>query len=270
MLQIDLSGSGILTLYDEKITDASFKNLNQILKLVDFNICICGGWAVYFTVNKYFQKIKNRNYIGSQDIDIGFSLKPMMGKTELVSTDLFKMIKILEENGYKPSMFGYKKDISFNDTKTKKEDRTEDNFTLYVDILVNSYPQSYQDISPQSFFEVPLIEKVYKNRHFQVKLPEISEYLIIPTREIMGAMKIISIPSRGKHHKIVKDLCDLYSLIWFADESPEEIVNDIQSLLLPNSTNRFRESINKDIMRECEEHLGESKGSMNTVISQIK
>jgi hypothetical protein len=258
-----------LTLYDEKITNASFKTLEIILELVDFNICICGGWAVYFTVNEYFKKMKDRNYIGSQDIDIGFSLKPMMGKTELVSTDLFKMMKILEENGYKPSMFGYKKDISFEDNKSKKDDRTEENFTLYVDILVNSYPQSYQDISPQSFFEVPLIEKVYKNNQFQVKLPEISEYLIIPTREILGAMKIISIPSRGKHHKIVKDLCDLYSLIWFADESPDEIINDISSLLIPNSINRLKESINKDIMSECEEHLGESKGSINTVISQM-
>jgi len=182
----------------------------------------------------------------------------MMGKTELLSTDLFKMMKILEENGYKPSMFGYKKD-----------DRIEENFTLYVDILVNSYPQSYQDISPQSFFEVPLIEKIYNNNQFQVKLLEISEYLIIPTREMMGAMKIISIPSRGKHHKIVKDLCDLYSLIWFADKSPDEIINDISSLLIPNSINRFKESINKDIMSECEEHLGESKGSINTVVSQI-
>ena len=269
MQQIDLYGSGILTLYDEKITNASFKTLDSILELIDFNICLCGGWAVYFTVNEYFKETKDRNYIGSQDIDIGFSLKPMMGKTELVSTDLFKMMKILEENGYKPSMFGYKKDISFEDNKSKKDDKTEENFTLYVDILVNSYPQSYQDISPQSFFEVPLIENVYNNNQFQVKLPEISEYLIIPTREMMGAMKVMSIPSRGKHHKIVKDLCDLYSLIWFADESPYEIINDISSLLIPNSINRLKESINKDIMSECEEHLGESKGSINTVISQM-
>lgn len=269
MLQIDLYGSGMLTLYDEKITDASFKNLESILELVDFTICICGGWAVYFTVNEYFKEIKDRNYIGSQDIDIGFSLKPMMGKTELVSTDLFKMMKILEENGYKSSMFGYKKDISFEDNKSKKDDSAEENFTLYVDILVNSYPQSYQDISPQSFFEVPLIEKVYKNNQFQVKLQDISEYLIIPTRVILGAMKIISIPSRGKHHKIVKDLCDLYSLIWFADESPDEIINDISSLLIPTSINRLKDTINEDITSECEEILGESKGSIKTVISQI-
>lgn len=89
--------------------------LKKILDLVDFEICVCGGWAVYFIVNEYFKEQKDTNYIGSQDIDIGFSLKPMMGKTELESTNLFKMLDILEKNNYKPSLFGYKKDIPFDD-----------------------------------------------------------------------------------------------------------------------------------------------------------
>jgi len=239
----------------------SFQILKEIIDLVDFEICICGGWAVYFIVNEYYQKQKDTNYIGSQDIDICFSLKTMMGKTELKETNLFKMLDILEKNDYKPSLLGYKKDITFKNKEEK--------FTLYVDILVNSYPQSYQDIHPNSFFEVPLIENIYNDKKYQMKMSKFSKYLFIPNREMMIAMKIISLPSRKKHHKMVKDLCDLYTLIWSADNSPDKIINKIFEMLGPTPFERLKEKIDKSLMKECEYYLSEPEGSINTVISQI-
>ncbi len=236
---------------------------------MDFDICVCGDWAVYFTVNDYFKEQKDMNYIGSQDIDIGFALEPMMGKTDLESTKLFKMLNILEQNGYNPSMFGYKKDIPFEVIGLLKDEGKEKMFTLYVDILVNSYPPSYQDIHRYSFFEVPLIENVYNNEKFQVKIPKISKYLFIPTREMISAMKILALPSRGEHHKMVKDLCDLYALIWFADKSPDKIIDEISELLEPRSFDLLKGKINKEIMKECEHYLNEPEGSINTVLSQI-
>jgi hypothetical protein len=239
------------------------------LDLVDFKICICGGWAVYFTVNEFFKKQKDMNYIGSQDIDIGFSIEPMMGKTELESTNLFKMVDILEQNGYEPSMFGYKKDITFKDIDLSEDEGKENTFTLYVDILVNSYPPSYQDIHQYSFFEIPLIENIYNDKKNQVKLPNISKYLCIPTREMIGAMKMLSLPSRGEHHKMIKDICDLYALIWFADKSPNKIVDEISGLLEPISLERLKGKITKNLIEECEYYLGEPEGSINTVMSQF-
>lgn len=192
-----------------------------------------------------------------------------MGKTELESTNLFKMLDILEKNGYKPSMFGYKKDIHFENIELSKDEDNEKMFTLYVDIIVNSYPKSYQDIHKISFFEVPLIEKIYNDKKYQVKIPKISKYLFIPNREMMTAMKIISLPSRGKHHKMVKDLCDLYTLIWSTDKSLDKIINDIFEILGPKPFELLKEKINKDLMKECENYLSEPEGSINTVISQI-
>lgn len=236
---------------------------------MDFEICVCGGWAVYFIVNDYFKEQKDTNYLGSQDIDIGFSLKPMMGKTELESTNLFKMLDILEKNEYEPSMFGYKKEIPFENTDLSEDEDEEKTFTLYVDIIVNSYPQSYQDIHKNNFFEVPLIENIYNDKKYQIRIPRISKYLFIPTREMMIAMTIVSLSSREKHHKIVKDLCDLYTLIWSADKSPYKIIDEIIELLEPNSFKQLKEKINNNLMEECENYLSEPEGSINTVISLL-
>ena len=136
MLQISQLGCGILNLYDERITKISLDNLKTIADLTNFPICVCGGWAVYFTINDIFKKQKNRDYIGSQDIDIGFSLEPMMTKSELESTNLFKVLKILESNGFKPEGFRYRKDITYAELGIKKDDTDMNKtFSLFVDIL---------------------------------------------------------------------------------------------------------------------------------------
>jgi len=211
------------------------------------------------------------NYIGSQDIDIGFSLKPMMTKSELESTNLFKTIEILESNDYKPEKFRYRKDIAYSDLGKDDKEKDDETFTLYVDILVNSYPPSLNDIHPNCFFEVPLIEQVYNNTKYQVKISSISNNLFIPTREIITAMKIQSLSGRGDvHHKKVKDLCDIYGLLWYSKKkSVNEIIEGVLNFIDINSIKRLRDSVDKVLMSECEGYLGESKGSLNTVIGKL-
>jgi hypothetical protein len=237
--------------------------------LTNFPICVCGGWAVYYTVNDIFKEKKNREYIGSQDIDIGFSLKPMMTKSELESTNLFKMMKILESNGYRPEGFRYRKDVAY--TKLGIEDHTEkdETFALYVDVLVNTYPPSLNDLYPNCFFEVPLIEQVYNNTKYQVKMSSISDKLFIPTREIIIAMKVHSLPTRGIRHKMVKDLCDLYGLLWYSPKSLEEITKELPKFLEGNSLELLKNEIDSELMKECEVILGEPKGSINTVLNDL-
>ena len=258
-----------MKLYDERITKLSLDNLITLSNLIDFPICVCGGWAVYYTVNDVFKGKKNREYIGSQDIDIGFSLKPMMTKSELESTNLFKIMRILESNGYRPEGFRYRKDVVY--AKLDIEDHMEEDgtFALYVDVLVNSYPPSLNDLYPNCFFEVPLIEQVYNDTQYQVKMSSISDNLFIPTREIIIAMKIHSLPTRGIRHKMVKDLCDLYGLLWYSPKSLEEIAKESAKFLEGNSLEKLKNKIDSALMKECEVILGEPKGSMNTVLNDL-
>ena len=237
--------------------------------MIDFPICVCGGWAVYYTINDIFKKKKNREYIGSQDIDIGFSLKPMLTKSELESTNLFKIVEILESNGYKPEDFRYKKDVTFKEIGIKEETEKDKTFALYVDILVNSYPPSLRDLHPNCFFEVPLIEQVYNNTKNQVEISSINN-LFIPTREIIIAMKIHSLPTRGNiHHKMVKDLCDLYALLWYSEESLKEIIRETSKFWEEKSLILLKNKIDSKLMKECEVILGEPKGSINTVLNEL-
>lgn len=59
-------------MYETRITDLSKQYLEKLVKVIEDDIYLLGGWAVYYVVNENFSKIRKRDYIGSRDIDIGF------------------------------------------------------------------------------------------------------------------------------------------------------------------------------------------------------
>lgn len=194
----------------------------------------------------------------------------MMTKSQLESTDLYKTLEILKSNGYKPEGFRYRKDVSYTELGIENPDGDNETFALYVDVLVNSYPPSLNDLIPNCFFEVPLIELVYNNTQYQVELSSVSDDLFIPTREILTAMKIQSLSARGyAHYKKVKDLCDIYGLLWYSKKSASDIIGGVLNFINVTSIKRLRDNVNKELMSECEGYLGESKGSLNTVLNEL-
>ncbi len=259
-----------MILYDERITNASLEFLIKISKMMDFPVCLCGGWAVYFTVNDIFKKKKERYYIGSQDIDIGFFIPPMVTRSEFESTSLFKTLEILMKNEFQPDGFRYKKDLFIEKIKGISNASQPDLFSLYIDILVNSYPTSIYDIYPNYFFEVPLLEDVYSNEEYQIRLPKISDNIFIPKRSILTAMKIRSLPTRGKeNHKKIKDLCDIYSLLWFSENSIHENFKELLPFTDSNYLMKLKDSIDDRLASNCERYLGEPEGSIKTILQII-
>ena len=194
----------------------------------------------------------------------------MMTKNELESTSLFKTLKILESKGFQPEGFRYRKDIVYTEPTTHTHAIEKKSFPLYIDILVNAYPPSLYDIYPNSFFEVPLLEQVYSQQRYQVRLVSVSNIMFIPIREIIIAMKIQSLLARGTaRHKKVKDLCDLYGLLWYSSRSVEELIKTTQKFVQRGSVEQLKKTIDSSLVNECEVLLGEPKGSVNTVLHAL-
>ena len=61
-------------MYNEFETRISYNYLKEVIKNLDEPICILGGWAIFFHVNKKFEKEKGRPYLGSRDIDLWFNV----------------------------------------------------------------------------------------------------------------------------------------------------------------------------------------------------
>ncbi len=192
-----------------------------------------------------------------------------MIKSQLASSNLFKIIKILESENFQIDGIRYKKNITYVKNKYKTKKPKKESFPLYVDLIVNSYPSSYTDIVPQYFFEEPLIELIYDTSKYQVNIPSISKNIFMPTPEILSAIKIRCILSRKIHHKRVKDLCDLYSLLFYTKNTFEKNVNELKKFITSEKVLKLKTVLDKKAIKESETILGEPAGSIDTVLKNL-
>ena len=95
-------------MYDENEVAISRRYLKEVIATINEPIVIVGGWAVFFLVNDAYKETTGREYIGSRDIDLGFTL-PSVG---LKDSTFIKAIKKLEEDlDFKPLSFRLYKEM---------------------------------------------------------------------------------------------------------------------------------------------------------------
>jgi hypothetical protein len=73
-------------LYEPNEIRTSEKQLEKIFEQLEEPTCLLGGWAIYHTVNKNFEKANGRKYIGSRDIDIGFHIDKHWNEEQLTKS----------------------------------------------------------------------------------------------------------------------------------------------------------------------------------------
>jgi hypothetical protein len=205
--------------YKEFETRTSYRYLKEVIHSLKEPICILGGWAVFFHVNRNFEKAQGRPYLGSRDIDLGFNISKDM-------TALSQTIKILTEKlKFKPLSFRLVKEIH-----TKTEEEISDGalipahfiFPMYVDLIVDSIPKDFKSIFHFDPIDEPLLKLAFDKKEYTL-LKEFDKKLLLPNPELLMAMKINSLPGRDKEHKRTKDICDLFTLAWYANLKLDEI-----------------------------------------------
>lgn len=197
-------------MYEKYQTELSWKYVNEITKELSKPVIVIGGWAIYFLVKDKFKELYGRGYLGSKDLDLGYELKD-----DLKKSNLYKDIEYLKKHGFR--ILGFRLMQEFHtETKEKlsleKAKKTPSSFIhhIYIDLIVNKIPKDFKKVFGFTPIDEPLIDLVLKNN---IKF----DNFIIPTSEVMLAMKLNSVLSRDKEHKIVKDICDIFALLYCGD-----------------------------------------------------
>jgi hypothetical protein len=140
-----------MTLYEDYEIDTSFRYLKEIVAILEKPVCIIGGWAVYFTVNKHFKKEHGRNYLGSRDIDVGFYIDKDLDKEELKTTGFGRALAGLNELGFQPLGFRFYRDIKVDTGEDLTPEQSRETpihniFKIYVDPIVNDIHPDFEEI----------------------------------------------------------------------------------------------------------------------------
>ncbi|MGB6463104.1 MAG: hypothetical protein WBF38_02620 [Nitrosotalea sp.] len=198
-------------------------------------VCLLGGWAVYLTVNPKFNKTNGRNYLGSRDIDLGFHIDPNWSSMELEKSALAQSIKILKSRGFNGLGSRF---VKYYDINTKKELSDAESrkkpsyemFQLYVDPMVDNIHAAAQKIVGFPLLDEPLLSHVFVGQKF-TSLSEFGGKFRLPMPEILIATKLKSVPSRNKDDKRIKDISDIYALLWYSDDEFSELKQKVQQIL---------------------------------------
>ena len=257
-------------MYPEFETRISHKYLKEVIKVLEEPICILGGWAVFFHVNKKYKKVKGRNYLGSRDIDLGFHLDKNATTKEMENSSLAKSLDILENKlKFKPISFRLLKEFHTETSKEIKKNETIPShftFPLYVDPLVDFIPKGFKKVFHFQPADEPLLRFAFENAKYRDELKEFNKKLWLPKPELLLATKLNALMLRDLEHKKIKDICDIFALMWYSGEMPTSLRNKVSKFIPLKTIKRAIINIKDDEYKKASINLDHSHQEIRRVI----
>ncbi len=263
-------------MYPEFETKISYKYLKEVIKELQEPICILGGWAVYFHVNKNFQKAQGRPYLGSRDVDLGFHMDKNATEEEMKMSALAKSLDILQNKlKFKPVSFRLLKEIH-----TETEEEIAEGkiipahfvFPMYIDLLVDFIPKDFKKVFGFQPADEPLLRFAFNNPNHREELKEFNKKLWLPKAGLLLATKINALNLRDKEHKKIKDVCDIFALIWYSGDnsSASRIPERLATRLPQRLNNRLPGRLTKDLAENVKQFIStqEIKNAVGSISNE--
>lgn len=260
-------------LYQRTETETSQQQLKKIFARVKGEACLLGGWAVYYLVNNNFEKATGRSYIGSRDIDLGFHINKKWTKQQLENSEFAKTIKIIEDMGFNSVSFRLIKDFNI---ENGKELTTQESaklpiyqiFQLYIDPIVDNINPEIKNLLGFVPIDEPLLSLVFKDKMQSPKLI-LGKKVILPEPSALLAMKINSAPKRDKENKLIKDIADIYALLWHSDVKISQLKEQLYSIIPKEKVTKTTKEFSGESIERVAKVLGIRAQEIQRVLSEI-
>jgi hypothetical protein len=261
-------------LYESIETDMAQEALKSLPREFREPLVVIGGWGVYLTVNRSFVDEHGASYLGSKDIDLGFHIDGNLSPRELKKTSFARVLEHLDRIGYTPSgSYRYCKIIRRSTQQIlTEEDAREvpiyDLFYLYVDLLVDHIHPDHNTVFKIKVLDEPLLARAFDGNLFQEITYE-GYNLLVPTPEVLLAMKLKSLPNRQKDDKLLKDACDIYALLWHSPIDFKDLISTIHRNHR-NLSEKAMDAISDEIEIEAARHLGVEHERYSGTVNQLR
>lgn len=261
-------------LYQPYETEISESYLSKVFGKVGGRICLLGGWAVYLHVNRNFSSANGRNYIGSRDIDIGFHIEKSWSDSMLKESEFARAAKAMEEFGFEPLGFRY---VQYFHTETRKPLRGEElkttpmhmMFGLYIDLIVDNIHPRTKDMLGFDPVDEPMLSHVFSNNKFETTKAYGAD-VILPHPEVLLATKLNSVVNRDKEHKRIKDIADIYALLWYSDIKINKVKERLLSIYPAENAAETVSSFNDNELTVVSQVLDMDKEEIKRVFAELR
>lgn len=253
-------------MYKDIEIETSHKYLSKVISQLEEPICILGGWAVFFLVEKGYKAQTGRIYLGSRDIDIGFnSIEPFKQTSKVLESGL--NFEFLSFRFFKNVNAETGKDLTAAEAKSLPRHML---FPIYIDPVFSFTDGKLKKQLGFSPIDEPLLKYVFDDRKYGKEAREFGKNVIIPAPEILLAMKIHSVVGRDKKHKRQKDVCDIVSLCLFSEMPINDIIKKSRDLFSKDKFKQFKDMNFKDEIIKSSNMLGIESNILESIIDKVK
>lgn len=256
-------------MYETRITDLSKQYLEKLVKVIEDDIYLLGGWAVYYVVNENFSKIRKRDYIGSRDIDIGFHFEHQWDQEMIKSCSFVNCISQLENLGFQWQSFRLYKDFDYDTLRELSPEESAlkqyyEIVRMYIDPIVDIIHKDFQKICGFNPLDEPLLTLGFQNNWFITHNEFDNVQITLP--HLLLAMKMNCVLNRDKEDKRIKDICDIFALMWHSITPFEDIKLRFRMIYDREKASKIISQFTKNDINQVSETLGITSKEINTVL----
>ena len=253
--------------------EISKSNLSTVVSSVKGPVCLLGGWAVYATVNQNFSAEQGRNYIGSRDIDLGFHVDETWPGEQLQGSAFPKSIEILKDMGYYGVGSRFVQHHDLESTKPLAEDESKKRpkygmFDLFVDLIVDKIHPRTKELFGLDPIDEPLLTNVFSGNRF-VMSGYFGKETMMPHPDVLVSMKMNSVLNRSKEDKRIKDIADIYSLMWYSDTEFSDLKQCIHMITDPEKVSSTVSRFTDHDYGLVSQAIGIGKDEISRVIAEM-
>ena len=249
-------------------------HLTRIFEEASGEICLLGGWAVYQLVNEDFKEARGHDYLGSRDIDLGFHIDPDWTIEDLESSSLNASIKLLKSMRFRWQGFRLFKDFDADTLQELAPDhsRLKPQFEivrLFVDPVVDHLHPKFRSIFGFDPIDEPYLSFTFQEGLFlETRIAEMTVRL--PPQHHLLAMKLNSVQNRNREDKRIKDITDIYALLWFSGLSVDELRSRLFRIFDEEKARQVVRSLSPTEISKAARAIGFEQNEVSRVLSILR
>jgi len=193
---------------------------------------------------------------------------------QLRKSDFFASVSAIEEMGFTSIGFRLVKRFEF---ETGKELTAEEAaklplyqiLHLYIDPIVDYIHPRIKHVLGFIPIDEPLLTLVFE-KSFSRIVNLFGRDTIVPEPHVMLAMKLNSVTSRDKEYKRIKDMADIYALIWYSDVKISTLKNRLFSMYPRKKATKVSREFSQDEIQRVSSVIGVEAEEIQRAFGELR
>ncbi|MCJ7422955.1 hypothetical protein MUP01_01625, partial [Candidatus Bathyarchaeota archaeon] len=142
-------------------------------------------------------------------------------------------------------------------------------FQLFIDPIVDYIHPKIKDLLGFVPIDEPLLSLLFQHEMYTIT-SIFGRKVLLPKPELLLAMKLNSAPRRDKEHKRIKDVADIYALLWHSDINLLELKNRLFSINPREETRKTIQAFTEEVVNKVSETIGVTSKEISRVLGELK